>query len=80
MGKRKLPKVFSIEELEKKGTKELLGYLKRLRRCEESFQLSDIDINPDLTNAEVIYFKQSERWRAAYKNVKAILEIRKHVN
>ena len=65
--------------LEKRGTKELLGYLKRLHQCEESFELSDMEINPVLTNTDTIYFKQSEKWHAAYKNVKAILETRENI-
>ncbi|MGK0364159.1 MAG: hypothetical protein ACI85O_001215 [Saprospiraceae bacterium] len=79
MGKRKRPKVLTIEELEKKGTKELLGYLKRLHRCEESFELSDMDENPELSDVETIYFKQTEKWRTAYIDAKSILETRKHI-
>ena len=79
MSKRKLPEVLSSEELEKKGTKELLGYLKRLHRSEESFELSDLDINPDLTDLETIYFKKSEKWRTVYKNIKLILSTRENI-
>ena len=79
MGKRKLPRVLPKEELEKKGTKELLGYLKRLWQCEESFMISDMDENIDLVDEETIYFKQTEKWRIAYNDVKSILAGREHV-
>ena len=79
MSKRKHPKILDREALEKKGTKELLGYLKRLHKCEESFEFSDMETNPELTNTDTIYFKQSEKWHAAYKNVKAILETRENI-
>ena len=63
----------------KKGTKELLGYLKRLQQCEESFDLSDMEINIDLKDAETIYFKQTKKWKEAYENVKTILDGREHI-
>lgn len=79
MGKKKLPKVTPIEDLSKKETKELLGYLKRLHKCEESFEKSDMDKNPDTTDNETIYFKQTEKWQVAYRNVKDILKNREHI-
>ncbi len=79
MGKKKLPPILSIEDLEKKGTKELLGYLKRLHQCEESFELSDMDKNPELTDAATIYFKQSKRWKITYQNTKLILSTRENI-
>ena len=80
MGKRKKIKIVSIEVLQKKGTKELLGYLKSLQKCEESFDLSDMDENIDLIDLQNIYFKQTEKWRSAYNNVKSILKNREHIN
>lgn len=79
MPKRKLPKVIPIEELQKKGTKELLGYLKRLWRCEESFEMSDKYTDPDLVDEETIYFKETQKWKEAYRNVKSILDTREHI-
>lgn len=79
MSKRKRPKVLDREALKKKGTKELLGYLKRLHQCEESFELSDMDEKPELTDKETIYFKQSENWKSAYQNTKSILKTREHI-
>lgn len=82
MPKRKLPKVIPIEVLQKKGTKELLGYLKRLQQCEDSFELSDIapDSNPDLTDNQTIYFKKTPKWQEAYRIVKSILDTREHID
>ena len=79
MAKNRRPIVLSIEALEKKGTRELLGYLKRLHKCEESFEKSDMDFNPDLEDVETIYFKQTPKWKTAYRDVKAILANREHL-
>ena len=80
MSKKKKPLVLNKTELEKKGTRELLGYLNRLRKCEESFEKSDLDENPELIDDSKIYFKQTEKWKSAYQNVKAILDKRENVN
>ena len=77
--KKRLPKLFSKDELDKKSTKELLGYLKKLQMCEESFSASDMDVDLDLIDQQIIYFKQTEKWRAAYQNVKSILDRREHI-
>ena len=79
MAKRRKPRVMDIEALRKKNTKELLGYLNRLHRCEESFELSDTDENIDLIDNETIYFKQTEKWKKAYSDVKSILNNREHI-
>lgn len=71
--KRKLV-ILSLSDLEKKETKKFLGYLKRLQQCEDSFESSDLDDNPDLTNNYIIYFKQTEKWKNAYLKVKFILK------
>ena len=77
--KKRLPKV-SKEELNKKSTKELLGYLSKLHKYEESFSASDMDIDLDLNDNEIIYFKQTEKWRTAYQKVKSILDKRENIN
>ena len=77
--KKKRPSIISEERLKQKHTKELLAYLKRLQQCEESFELSDMEVNLDLINVDVIYFKQTEKWRHAFKLVKAILKDREHI-
>jgi len=79
MPKRKKPKVIAIEELTSKGTKELLGYLKRLQRCEECFEMSDMDENIDLLDSQTIYFKETEKWKTTYRNVRSILATREHI-
>ncbi len=79
MAKKKQPKVLSLQELEKKETKELLGYLKRLHQCEESFAKSDMDRNIDLENEHLIYFKKTKKWKTAYQDVKSVLATRKHL-
>lgn len=79
MGKKKNPSVIDQNLLNKMGTKELLGYLRRLQKCEESFELSDMDNNEDLIDDKTIYFKQSEKWKVAYANVKSILNNREHI-
>jgi hypothetical protein len=79
MSKKSKPIVLTISEMEKKGTKELLGYLKRLHKCEESFESSDLTENPDLSDNTMIYFKQTEKWNTGYKNVKSILKNRENI-
>ncbi|WP_055437645.1 hypothetical protein [Lacinutrix algicola] len=79
MSKKSKPIVLSIPEMEKKRTKELLGYLKRLHKCEESFELSDLTENPDLTDESKVYFKQTEKWKTGYRNVKSILKNRENI-
>ena len=68
-----------MQEMEKKGTKELLGYLKRLHKCEESFESSDLTENPDISDKFTIYFKQTEKWKTGYRNVKSILKNRENI-
>lgn len=79
MGRIRRPKVIALDELKTKGTKELLGYLGKLHKCEESYDKSDMDGNPDLRNDGFIYFKETAKWKAAHKNVKTILAEREHV-
>jgi hypothetical protein len=76
--KRK-PQVLSIERLEKLSTQRLLAYLKQLHKCEESFDLSDCDVNLDSNNPNFIQFKNTDKWKLAYKQVKLILDGREHI-
>jgi hypothetical protein len=78
--KKKQPLVTTKEVLELKNTKALLAYLNKLQRCEESFDLSDMDVNLDLIDDEKIYFKQTDKWRIAFKNVKSLLEKSEHID
>jgi hypothetical protein len=77
--KRKKLSLISREILEKKNTKELLGYLKKLQKCEESFSVSDMDVNLDLTDEKAIYFKETDKWKTAFSMVKSILANREHI-
>lgn len=77
--KKKLPSIISKEALAQKNTKALLAYLSKLQRCEESYDLSDMNVNLDLIDEDKIYFKQTEKWQTAYKNVKSILQNRAHI-
>ena len=79
MAKKKRPTVLDENELNKKSTKELLGYLRRLQNCEASFEHSDMDVNEDELDDQTIYFKQTEKWNLAYARVKSILSSREHI-
>ncbi len=80
MPKKKKPLVLSKLELAKKDTRALLDYLKKLRHCEESFESSDMIENPDLTDNSTIYFKQTDKWKKAYSDVKSILDQRENLS
>lgn len=71
--------IITKEALEEKNTKALLGYLKRLQQCEESFAVSDMDVNLDLIEDEHIYFKETDKWIIAFMTVKSILANREHI-
>jgi hypothetical protein len=77
--KKHLPLVITKEDLASKDTKALLTYLSKLQKCEDSFDLSDMDVNLDLFDDEKIYFKQIDKWQTAFKNVKSILANREHI-
>ncbi|MEO1260955.1 MAG: hypothetical protein AAFZ15_19300 [Bacteroidota bacterium] len=79
MPKKRKPKVTSYDDLSAKSTRELLAYLKRLHQCEDSFEQSDWDVNIDLQEKEIIYFKNTEKWEQAYQMVKSILSTREHI-
>lgn len=78
MSKKKLPIVLNEDELAAKGTRELLGYLKRLQQCQESYSLSDYDVN-SVFDEKIIYFKDTEKWKNAFTIVKVILKNREHI-
>ena len=67
------------EELTGVTTKVLLGRRDQLLRCEESLSHSDIDADDPILATEQIIFKDSDEWRAAYANIKAVLAEREHV-
>jgi len=76
--KRRLIPILKPEFLLKMPTKQLLGRLRALHRCEESAPF------PDLTAEEIaaskgILFKNSAEWRDAYDQLKTVLATREHV-
>jgi superoxide dismutase len=79
MSKKKQPLVLDKQQLEIKSTKELLGYLKNLNKCVESFEFSDMDLNLDALEPDNIYFKQTAKWINAHKLAKEILNTREHL-
>lgn len=59
-------------------TKQLLGRLKQLHRCEESLALSDRDQN-EYKPLGVIEFKDSPEWLEEYDCLKELLATREHI-
>jgi hypothetical protein len=59
-------------------TKQLLGRLKRLRFCEESFQGSDLS-EEEIQSCAGILFKETPEWKTAYEAVKRVLATREHI-
>ena len=76
---KRLPKMIKFEELKSLNTKRLLSYMKLLHKCEESFEESDFDINPDLKKDNTIQFKNTEKWKLAYQSVKLLLKERGNI-
>lgn len=75
--KRKPIQPLTREQLEALPTKALLGRLKRLYNCEESFEFSDKDESE--VDANTIQFKDTPQWQRAYKELKEVLSIREHL-
>jgi hypothetical protein len=73
MGKKKTAILYSAEVLKKKNTKELLGYLKALQQCEESFELSDMDIN-DPTGADLRTLADMQPSNVCWLSVRQIIK------
>lgn len=67
----------TVDELEAMPTRQLLGRLHQLRMCIESFEHDDL-CEPPPDDGRIRY-KQTEEWRAAYREVKAVLDTREHV-
>ena len=77
--KKKIIKVFTIEELEQMHTGSLMSRRAQLLRCEESEELSDLTAeekqNPEKNR---IKYKQTEIWKTAYSDLKEVLAKREH--
>src|SRR5437868_2280785 len=76
--KRRLIPVIAPACLLKMPTKQLLGRLQALRRCEESAAHSDLTAE-EIAASKGILFKDSGEWRDAYCQLKALLATREHV-
>jgi hypothetical protein len=76
--RRKIIKETSETELNALPTKHLLARLRNLLQCEESISLSDHSSGYEETEGR-IEFKDTEKWRKAYQQVKNALAKREHV-
>lgn len=70
----------SKEELSALRTKALLARLKRLRFCVESPAHSDLSEAEIESVGNLILFKSDPAWATAYRDLKEVLDGRKHVN
>src|SRR5258706_75718 len=77
--KRRLIPILAPETLHKQPTKQLLGRLRALQRCEQSSAFSDLTAE-EIAACTGILFKDSPEWRSAYGHLKAILATREHVS
>lgn len=76
--KRRLIPILAQESLLKMPTKQLLGRLSALHKCEESAAFSDLTAE-EIEASQGILFKNSSEWKVAYDHLKAILATREHV-
>ena len=76
--KRKNMFPMTVSDLEALSTKQLLGRLKCLHRCEESPALSDRGAE-GYQSSSAIEFKDSPEWVTEFKKLKEVLARREHV-
>ncbi len=77
--KRRLVSNLRPELLLVMPTKQLLGRLRSLQRCEDAATVSDR--NPEeVATSEGILFKDRVEWQRAYAELKAVLATREHVS
>jgi hypothetical protein len=76
--KRRLIPILAPKSLLKMPTKQLLGRLRALHRCEEASAFSDLTAG-EIAAGKGILFKNSAEWQDAYKHLKAILATREHL-
>ena len=76
--KRRLIPVLPPESLLSMATKQLLGRLHSLQRCEEAAAFSHLS-REEITASEGILFKDSAEWQRAYADLKAVLATREHI-
>ncbi len=77
--KRSLIAILPQESLLKMPTKQLLGRLRALHKCEESAAFSD-RIAKDAAASSGILCKDTTEWREAYRHLKAVLATREHLD
>ncbi len=77
MAKRRPIHPMSEKELAALHPGALLGRLQQLQMCEDSPELSDKDSGE--IRSDLIQFKDSEAWRAAFADVKTALERHGHI-
>lgn len=76
--KRKKILPMTVVDLEALSTRQLIGRLQCLHRCEESLALSDRDAET-YASSGAIEFKDSPEWVAEFKKLKEVLARREHV-
>jgi hypothetical protein len=76
--KRGVIPVLARETLTNMPTKQSLGRLRSLHRCEESAALSDWTPE-EVATCEGILFKNTAEWQRAYTDLKVVLATRQHV-
>ncbi len=76
--KRKKILPMTVADLEALSTRQLIGRLQSLHRCEESLALSDRDAET-YEPSSAIEFKDSPEWVAEFKKLKEVLAHREHV-
>jgi hypothetical protein len=76
--KRSLIAILPQESLLKMPTKQLLGRLQALQKCEESAAFSDRTTKEAAASNGILY-KDTTEWREAYCQLKAVLATREHL-
>jgi hypothetical protein len=77
-GLRRAVQILSEKDLHGMNTRQLLGRLKRLRFCEDSFHGSDL-LEHEVQSCAGILFKDTPEWKDAYKTVRRVLAGREHI-
>jgi len=77
-GLQRVVPIISEKKLLELNTKQLMGRLKKLRYCEESFEGSDL-LESEVASCTGILFKNTPEWKEAYETVKRILSLREHL-
>lgn len=77
---RKSSEIVSVTELETWTTWQLLSRLKHLRQCYETRSAADDYYAKELNQlTDRLLFKSDPRWKQAFKDVKALLANREHI-